>query len=494
MVMAGVDPGTFTTFGAYLRYLRRRARLTQRELGLAVGYSDVQIARLEKNQRRPDVMTVQARFVEALDLLHQPALAARLVELAAASRSAANDERSPDLLSPPSQRRTNLPAQLTRFIGRETEKAGVEGLLAENRLVTLTGSGGVGKTRLAIEVGGASLNQFPDGVWLVELAALADPALLPRVAAGVFELQEQAGRTPVQALVAYLEDKRALLILDNCEHLIQASAELAAALLRACPQLRILATSREALRVPGEAAWRVPSLSTPDLANLPALEQMLDYEAVQLFIQHAALVQPDFELTPETVAVIAQICRRLDGIPLALELAAARMQAQSAHEIAARLDDRFRLLVGGNRTSLPRQQTLRATLDWSYDLLSEPEQILLRRLAVFAGGWTADAAEAVCADPPEAGGMTQEARELSALLPASDILPLLFSLVGRSMVVAEPQSGGTRYRMLETIRQYAAERLEQAGEAEVARAHNRHLDYFLALAVQTRSARRTRGS
>ena len=396
--------------------------------------------------------------------------------------------------------RTNLPAQLTLFVGREPERAELTRLLTSgpgsvapsqtreemggsSRLITLTGSGGVGKTRLAIEAGRALLDQFPDGVWMVELAALADPALLPRVTAGVFGLQEQAGHTLAQALVAYLEDKHALLILDNCEHLIQACAELAQALLRACPRLGILATSREALHLPGEVVRRVPSLSTPDLTHFPPQAEVLDYESVRLFIQLAALVQPNFTLSPDNTGAIARICHRLDGIPLALELAASRMQALSPHEIAARLDDRFRLLVGGNRTSLPRQQTLRATLDWSYDLLAEPEQSLLRRLAVFAGGWTAEAAEAVCADTIEAGRERQGTDGSQVLLPATDILPALLSLVNKSMVVAEPKAEGTRYRLLETIRQYAIERLEQAGEDEVARARNRHLDYFLARAV-----------
>ena len=487
--MPGAERDTFTTFGEYLRYLRRRARLTQRELGLAVGYSDVQIARLEKNQRLPDITVVRARFIEALDLQHQPAQAARLIELAAASRPAAGDEHSPVLLS--AQRLTNLPRQLTRFIGREKEVARVEELLAQHRLVTLTGSGGVGKTRLAIEVGGAVLDAqaYPGGVWLIELASLADPALVPAVTAGVLGLQGGAQRT--QALVTYLEDTRALLILDNCEHLIQACAEFAQTLLQACPRLCILATSREALRVPGEVARRVPSLSTPDAADPPPLERVLDYEAVQLFVEHAVSVRPDFTLTRENVDSIAQICQRLDGIPLALEMAATLVPALSPQEIATQLDERFRLLVSGGRAALLRQQTLRAALDWSYDLLTVPEQILLRRLSVFAGGWTLEAAEAVCADEiteardqrSEDGNRQGEYLTSDLRLLTSGMLPLLLSLVNKSLVVADVEAQGerTRYRMLDTVRQYAAERLREAGEAEVALAHNRHLDYYLAL-------------
>ena len=474
--MASVDLDTFPTFptfGEYLCYLRRRAGLTQRELGIAVGYSDVQIARLEKSRRLPDVTTVQARFIEALGVQDQPALAARLVDLAVVARSVDGNGRSAERSALPPQRRTNLRAPLTRFIGREREIQMVEGIIARSRLVTLTGAGGVGKTRLAMEVGDALLDQFPDGVWLVEFAPLGDPALVPPATASAFNLPDQAVCSPVDLLLDHLRDKQLLLILDNCEHLVQACAELAEALLRGCPDLRILATSLEPLQASAEVIWRVPSLSAPDPAQMPPLPEVLDYEAVQLFVERAAATRPGFTLAPEDLAVIVQVCHRLDGIPLALELAASCLHGLSLHEIAAHLDDRFRLLTSGRRTALPRHQTLRATLDWSYGLLSEPERVLLRRLSVFAGGWTAEAAEAVCADPTCA----------DAALCAPDVLPLLLSLVSKSLVDADAGVRGerTRYHMLETVRQYAGVRLMEAGEGEVAQAHSQHLDYYLAL-------------
>jgi predicted ATPase len=386
--------------------------------------------------------------------------------------------RSPPPQSPQPPK-TNLPSQLTPFIGREHEMVEVKRLIGANRLVTLTGSGGVGKTRLAVEVGAALVDAFADGVWLVELASLADPALVPRAVATVLDLPDQPGRAPVDALTTYLRDKRLLLILDNCEHLIRACAELAEALLRACPRLHILATSREALRAAGEVAWRVPSLTTPDPAHPPPLEQALDYEAVRLFVEHAAAVRPDFALTPEGVAAVAQVCARLDGIPLALVMAAAWVSTMTVQEIAARLDDRFTLLASGSRTAPPRHQTLRATLDWSYGLLAEPERVLLERMSAFAGGWTADAARAVAIDavqltasPAEVGGSG-----------ATDVLRLLLGLVRKSLVQATAQEDGTRYAMLETVRQYAAERLRESGESVATR--DLHLCYFLSMVEET---------
>ena len=358
-------------------------------------------------------------------------------------------------------------------MGREREVETVEELIALNRLVTLTGAGGVGKTRLALEVGGALLDQYADGVWLVELAPIADAGLVADTAVMALGLRPEI-RPATEVLVDHLRDKQALLVLDNCEHLISACAELAETLLRACPQLRILATSREALNIAGETRWRVPSLASA--------------EASQLFEERARAMCPGFVVNERNAAVIAQICVRLDGIPLAIELAASRLQGLTPAEIAAHLDDRFSLLVGGQRTAQPRHRTLRATLDWSYDLLSEPERVLLRRLSVFAGGWTAEAAEAVCAD-----GSASDLLPLasSLLLLASDILPLLLSLVDKSLVVAEQYADAdaagrhTRYRMLETVRQYAAGKLAEAGDAEVAQARSRHLDYYLTLAKQS---------
>jgi predicted ATPase/DNA-binding CsgD family transcriptional regulator len=360
-------------------------------------------------------------------------------------------------------RRSNLPAPITSFIGRTTEVAAVEHSLAAARLVTLIGAGGVGKTRLALRVADAALAAYSDGVWLAELGPLADPALVPNVVAAALGVREQAGVPIAQTLKQTLHPRCLLLVLDNCEHLGQACAELAEALLGACPGLQILATSREPLGIAGEVAWRVPSLSVPDSRVRPSAEQLSAYAATCLFIERATAARPDFRVTDQNAPAIIEVCRRLDGIPLALELAATRVRLLSVEQLAARLHDRFQLLAGGRRTAPPRQQTLRATLDWSYALLQEPERRLFNRLAVFAGGWTVEAAEAICAGPE--------------LEPAA-VLELLGRLVDQSLVVAEEQAGRVRYWLLETMRQYAAEKLEAVGETVALR--QRHRDWFLA--------------
>ncbi|MGH2593929.1 MAG: protein kinase domain-containing protein, partial [Anaerolineae bacterium] len=290
--------------------------------------------------------------------------------------------------------RHNLPIQLTSFIGREKEMAKIKHLLSDSHLLTLTGPGGTGKTRLALQVAADLLEAFGDGVWLVELASLSDPDLVPQTVAAVLGVREEPNHPLTKALVDYLRPKSLLLILDNCEHLIDACAQLVEALLRACPNVKILASGREALGIAGETTFRVPSLSLPDIRHLPSIEQLTQYESVRLFIDRAIAVRPEFRLTDANAPAIAQICHRLDGVPLAIELAAARVRAMTAEQIAARLDDRFRLLTGGSRTALPRQQTLRALIDWSWDLLSDAERALLRRLSVFLSGWTLEAAEA----------------------------------------------------------------------------------------------------
>ena len=361
----------------------------------------------------------------------------------------------------------NLPTQLTSFVGREREAAEAERLLGTTRLLTLTGAGGAGKTRLALKVAADLLEAYPDGVWLVELAALADPALVPQTVASALGLFEQPSRPLIQTLADFLKPRTLLLVLDNCEHLVEACAALADGLLRACPQLRIMATSREALGIAGETAWRLPSLSLPDPRHLPPTESLTQYEAVRLFIERALAAQPTFAVTNQNAPAVAQLCHRLDGIPLAIELAAARVKALTVEQIAARLDDRFRLLTGGSRTALPRQQTLRAAIDWSYALLSEPERVLLRRLSVFAGGWTLEAAEAVCSGDG---------------LEDFEVLDLLCQLVDKSLVLADEQDGEARYGLLETVRQYAQDRLLEAGEAEIVR--ERHRDWFLELVEQ----------
>ncbi|HUG33889.1 MAG TPA: adenylate/guanylate cyclase domain-containing protein, partial [Anaerolineales bacterium] len=359
--------------------------------------------------------------------------------------------------------RHNLPAQLTSFIGREKEMAEIKQAIHEHRLVTLTGSGGTGKTRLSLQVAAELIDQFRDGVWFMELAPLTNPDLIPQTVLSAFGVREQQGRTATQILTDYVREKNLLLVMDNCEHLIKACAVLADAMLNTAPAITILATGREALGVKGEVTWHVPSLSLPDANHLPPLDQLSQYEAVELFIERALLAQPHFIVTKNNAPAIAQICSRLDGIPLAIELAASRVSALSADQIAARLDDRFRLLTGGARTSLPRHQTLRATIDWSYDLLSENEKILLRRLAVFVGGWTLEAAESICGE----GGSD------------FDAFDLLTHLVDKSLVIIYESKNGTRYHMLETTRQYAQEKLLVSEEVESMRKRQR--DWFLGL-------------
>jgi predicted ATPase/class 3 adenylate cyclase len=362
----------------------------------------------------------------------------------------------------------NLPAQLTSFIGREKEIDEIKKLIDSNRIVTLTGSGGSGKTRLSLQVGTECLGQFTNGVWLVELAPVTDAALLPQTLLAIFKLREDAHRTPLEVLIDYLRSKDLLLILDNCEHLIEACAEVSETLLHACPKLKMLASSREALGIAGEVPYSVPSLMTPDLNHLPPLEKLLEVESIRLFVERAVIVKPDFELTQDNASFVAQTCSRLDGIPLAIELAAARVKVLTPEQIAARLDDRFRLLTGGSRTALPRQQTLRAMIDWSYSLLTEQEKTLFRRLAVFVGGWTLEAAEAVCADVEEGG-----------ILP-HDVLDLLTRLVDKSLVTTEEVASETRYHRLETIRQYSREKFFETNEVESIRTW--HLFFFVRFA------------
>jgi predicted ATPase/class 3 adenylate cyclase len=386
----------------------------------------------------------------------------------------------------------NLPAQLTSFIGREQAMAEVKDLLSTTRLLTLTGSGGCGKTRLALQAAADLLEEYPDGVWLVELAALADPALVPQSVAAALGVREEPNRPLLATLVDYLRPKSLLLVVDNCEHLLEACAQLADSLLRTGPELRILASSREGLGIAGERTYRVPSLSLPPVAptsqSAPSpsgSSALLEYEAVRLFVERAVFTQPGFVVTDQNALALAQVCQRLDGIPLALELAAARVKALPVEKLNERLDDMFRLLTGGSRTALPRQQTLRALIDWSYDLLAPPEQALLRRLSVFAGGWILEAAEAVCADARnEERGMRNEIGSGSALIPHSsflipeDVLDLLSSLVEKSLVLYE--AGEARYWLLETVRQYARDRLLETGEAAAVR--GRHRDWCMALA------------
>jgi predicted ATPase/DNA-binding SARP family transcriptional activator len=387
-------------------------------------------------------------------------------------------ERPPEAgtgaLPAPGGSRTNLPARLSSFVGRGREMAQIGRILARTRLLTLTGAGGCGKTTLALATAAGLRGEFRDGVWLVELAALDDPNLVPHAVGHALGLREEPGRSLEAALGTFLSAKQLLLVLDNCEHLAEACAKLADRLLRACPELRILATSREALRSEGEMTWVVPSLSLPDARQDASPEELEASEAVRLFVDRAGAVLPGWGLGGDNGAAVARICRRLDGIPLAIELAAARVNVLSVGDIATRLEADFSLLSGGNRTALPRHQSLRATLDWSYGLLSEPAQGWFRRLGVFAGSFTLEAAEAVCG---EAGGRwTVDGGD-----EPSSALDLLSELVNKSLVVADPGGEGlVRYRLLEPLRQYAWGRLVEGGEAAAAR--RRHAWYYAALA------------
>jgi predicted ATPase/DNA-binding SARP family transcriptional activator len=364
--------------------------------------------------------------------------------------------------------RHNLPAGLTTFFGRDSEVAALNALLGQRRLLTLIGTGGVGKTRLAIETARTLVDRFSDGVWLVELASLADPALIVSTIASSLGLQSPSE----PSLLAMLQGKRILLVLDNCEHLIAGAATVVERLIRECPLIHVLATSREPLRCVGERTERVVSLALPASTDSksPSQEALRQSAAVRLFLDRAADVSPALQVNDESEADrkgLATIARRLDGIPLAIEFAAARTSSLSIAELAQRLDDRFSLLTAGKRTALPRQQTLRATLDWSYELLTPLEQRLLQRAGIFAGGWTIEAVSAVCSDD----GFAE-----------SRVVDLLSSLVDKSLVVVEAGPADTRYRLLETTRAYALERLVEAGEAEaIAR---RHAKYYAAFAQQ----------
>jgi predicted ATPase/class 3 adenylate cyclase len=365
--------------------------------------------------------------------------------------------------------RHNLPTQLTSFIGREKEIEETRQAILDHRLVTLTGVGGTGKTRLSLQVAAEVLDQYPDGAWLVELAPILDPLYVPRKTAIAIGLRDEPHRPVIDMLCDYLREKKMLIILDNCEHLVDACAQMADRLLHASTHTRILASSREALDIAGEATYRVPSLGLPDMSHLPSVESLSQYEAVKLFIDRATSAVSTFAVTNDNTPFLAQICHRLDGIPLAIELAAAKIRVLSLEQIARRLDDRFRLLIGGSRTALERHQTLRAAIDWSYNLLPPVEQILFRQLAIFVGGWTLEAAESICSD-----------ESTSSEIKSNDILNLMEQLINKSLVIREETQSESRYRMLETMRQYANEKLVESGKSDALRDH--HLYYFLNLA------------
>ncbi len=384
----------------------------------------------------------------------------------------------------------NLPQQVTSFIGRERELSEAKTLLGNTRLLTLLGMGGLGKTRLSLQIGADVLEKYPDGVWFIDLAPIKDPTLVPNVAAQVLGVREESGKPMLQTLCAYIKEHKLLLIIDNCEHLIGACASLADALLQAAPEVRILTTSREALHIRGEQTYPVLPLRVPD--RKAGAESLMRSEAVQLFVERARLHKPDYSVTERDAPAVADLCARLDGIPLALELAAARMRSLSVEDINDRLHDRFKLLTGGSRVALERQQTLRALVNWSYDLLQENEQIVLDRLSVFVGGFDLAAAEAVCGAEP---------------VDSYDVLDLVTSLVDKSLVMFERDGGGARYGLLETIREFAhehltkqrygmlatirefaQERLEQRDD--VVATAQRHCEYYLGIAKTGRGKMR----
>lgn len=456
----------YFSFGAWVQKRRRALDLTQGDLARLVGCAEVTIQKIEADARRP------SRQIAELLAEHLRIAPDEWAAFIARARGIGSVDQlsAPETLEPDSGRaRCRMAAALlptlplTSFVGRAQELATVTQLLAASRLLTLTGPGGSGKTRLALQLTTIARPQFRDGIWMVELARLDDPALVPQTIAAALAICEEPGQPLLSTLTTHLREKQLLLVLDNCEHLLDACAPLAEALLRACPHVRILTSSREPLGVSGEAIFRVPPLTVPDTHEILPMKQLVGFEAVQLFVARAQAVQPEFEVMEANAAAVAQICRRLDGLPLAIELAAARVRMLTVAQIAARLDDRFALLTAGSRTALPRHQTLQALIDWSYELLAEDERALLRRLAVFVGGWTLEAAEAVCAG--EAAG---------------EVLAPLTQLIDKSLVEVESGEQAARYRLLETIRQYALAKLAASGEAEAVR--RRHAQLYLGLA------------
>ena len=443
------------SFGQWLRKQRRALDLSRQAFADQVGCAEVTLRRIEAGTLKPSKELANI----LLEKFGIPQTEWPQWISFARGISGLPSQSVPQAKKPI----TNLPAPLTSFIGREKEQSEVISLITKHRLVTLTGSGGVGKTRLSIKVGEKVLGNYVHGVWLVELAAILDPMLVPRTTAIALGLRDEPQRPVIDMLCDYLHEKQLLLILDNCEHLLDACAQLAETLLKKCPGLKILVTSRESLGTLGEAIYRVPSLRLPDVSQL--LEQFREYESVFLFEERAQLARIEFSLTIQNAPFVDKICSHLDGIPLAIELAAARVNMFSPEQIAAQLQESFDLLTTGNRAALPRHRTLQAAIDWSYDLLSPDEQTLFRRLSIFIDGGTVEAAKSICSDV----SMKSEA-----------ILTLLTELINKSLILVEEKQVGPRYRLLETMRQYANTKLVESGERDTVR--DRHLEYFLELA------------
>ena len=490
--LVSISPQSFTNFGELLRFLRERAELSQKQLALEVGYHYSYMSRIEKNQRIPDPTTLMARFVPALYLDAEPEWTARLLELAGGSESKAASAAASSAVPPTALpifdlSSSNLPLILTSLLGRDEEVIALTNLLTRSdvRLVTLIGPPGVGKTRLAAHTAAQMAGLFAHGPLFVDLTAIPDvESFLPTLAQSL-GIRETSGASLLKSLVASLRQRNLLLVLDNFEQIINAAPHIPSLLVGA-PGLKILVTSREALRISGEYEFPLTPLQLPESVsnvkeltgnNGDLLEPLLHFASIQLFFQRAQAVLPTFKLTRENIAAVAEICRHLDGLPLAIELAAARIKTLSPASMLQQLNRRLDWLTHGSRDANLWRQTLRGTIEWSYNLLSEPERVLLRRLSVFSGGWTLRAAEVICSDAPDTAVLATLRRE--------DVLDVLIKLVDKSLVVTEPGSEQTRYHLLETIREFGNEKLSQAGELTEIR--NSHLAHFAEYAEESES-------
>lgn len=441
------------SFGEWLKRQRGARGWTQQQLAQEINCSISSLRKMEAEERRPSVQLTE-QLAELFNIPQNERKAfLQFTRGNSLAFSGGGTDEGPWRITTP---RSNLPASITSFIGRTREQAEIIELITKNRLVTLAGVGGIGKTSVSLQVGQKLLNEYPNGVWLIAFDSISDPSLVPQAIASVFGIREGSSGQPLPELLSFsLRPKTALLIFDNCEHLLDACAQLIKTLLTSCPHLKILATSRETFHMDGEAVYDLPALSLPEQSN-PPLETLAEYKSIRLFTERATLALSSFHLTKENVAAIVEICRRVDGIPLAIELAAARVNILNVEEILKQLHDSFSLLANDGRTILLRHQTLQASMDWSWGLLSGPEQIFLRRLSVFAGGWTFKSAQAIC---------------------EGAALNLVSALVKKSLIMVNRASGHeTRYRLHETIRQYAREKLNNSGETRIICL--RHLVFF----------------